>query len=137
MPKIRDEANGQEPTPRWRSPCGAVELWHGDALPTLKAMPAKSVQCAVTSPPYWGLRDYQTAEWIGGNKNCQHDWGRKNAGHRSTVVHKEGYASPFRGTATDGSPYLEQGKMSSMICLNGCGARRTDAQIGSESKPVI
>lgn len=36
---------------------------------------------------------------------------RKNSDHRSTVVHKEGYKSPFRGTATTGSPYLEQGKM--------------------------
>jgi DNA modification methylase len=33
-------------------------LRQGDALETLRAMPAESVDCCVTSPPYWGLRDY-------------------------------------------------------------------------------
>jgi len=30
----------------------------GSALDRLSAMPDESVQCCVTSPPYWGLRDY-------------------------------------------------------------------------------
>ncbi len=30
----------------------------GDNLQTLKSLPAESVHCIVTSPPYWGLRDY-------------------------------------------------------------------------------
>ena len=30
----------------------------GDALEVLRTMPSESVQCCVTSPPYWGLRDY-------------------------------------------------------------------------------
>jgi DNA modification methylase len=33
-------------------------LYVGDALETLQAMPAGSVDCVVTSPPYWGLRSY-------------------------------------------------------------------------------
>jgi DNA modification methylase len=32
----------------------------GDALGVLRGMPAESVHCCVTSPPYWGLRDYGT-----------------------------------------------------------------------------
>jgi len=35
-----------------------VTIYHGDALGTLRAMPDASVHCCVTSPPYWGLRDY-------------------------------------------------------------------------------
>lgn len=31
---------------------------YGDALEQIKAIPDDSVQCCVTSPPYWGLRDY-------------------------------------------------------------------------------
>ena len=31
---------------------------NGPALDTLAAMAGSSVQCCVTSPPYWGLRDY-------------------------------------------------------------------------------
>ncbi len=32
----------------------------------------ESVQCVVTSPPYWGLRDYGTGRWIGGDPECPH-----------------------------------------------------------------
>lgn len=30
----------------------------GDALETLKTMGSESVHCVITSPPYWGLRQY-------------------------------------------------------------------------------
>lgn len=33
-------------------------ILNGDALETLRQMPPESVHCCVTSPPYWGLRDY-------------------------------------------------------------------------------
>lgn len=42
----------------------AVMLWQGDALDTLRALPAESVHCVVTSPPYWGLRDYSRCDCI-------------------------------------------------------------------------
>lgn len=35
-----------------------VTLWLGDALAVLREMPDASVDCCVTSPPYFGLRDY-------------------------------------------------------------------------------
>lgn len=35
-----------------------VTLLLGDALETLRTLPAESVDCCVTSPPYFGLRDY-------------------------------------------------------------------------------
>jgi site-specific DNA-methyltransferase (cytosine-N4-specific) len=35
-----------------------LTLWHGDALATLRGLPDGSVNCCVTSPPYYGLRDY-------------------------------------------------------------------------------
>ena len=48
----------------------------GDALACLRAMPAASVHCCVTSPPYWGLRDYGTPPQIwGGDPDCRHRWG--------------------------------------------------------------
>lgn len=34
------------------------EIRQGDVLDRLREMPDESVQCCVTSPPYWGLRDY-------------------------------------------------------------------------------
>jgi len=35
-----------------------LTVLHGDALTELATLPAESVHCVVTSPPYWGLRDY-------------------------------------------------------------------------------
>jgi len=35
-----------------------LTLHHGDALAVLRTMPDESVHCVVTSPPYYGLRDY-------------------------------------------------------------------------------
>lgn len=37
----------------------------GDSLEVLKTLPDKSVHCCVTSPPYWGLRDYGVPGQIG------------------------------------------------------------------------
>lgn len=36
----------------------SVTLWHGDSLAVLQEMPDQSVDCCVTSPPYFGLRAY-------------------------------------------------------------------------------
>jgi DNA modification methylase len=40
-------------------------LYCGDALETLRQLPDESVQCCVTSPPYWGLRTYGVDGQIG------------------------------------------------------------------------
>ena len=37
----------------------------GDALTELRNLPEASVHCCVTSPPYYGLRDYGVAGQIG------------------------------------------------------------------------
>jgi DNA modification methylase len=42
-----------------------VRIIHGDALTALQALPDESVHCCVTSPPYWGLRDYGVGGQIG------------------------------------------------------------------------
>jgi DNA modification methylase len=44
---------------------GRVALWRGDVRAMLAAMEPDSVDCVVTSPPYWGLRDYGVAGQIG------------------------------------------------------------------------
>ncbi len=38
-----------------------VDIIQGDCLPVIGAMEASSVQCCVTSPPYWGVRKYEVA----------------------------------------------------------------------------
>ena len=48
----------------------------GDVREKLLEIPEKSVQCVVTSPPYWGLRDYGLPPSVwGGSPECEHEWG--------------------------------------------------------------
>jgi DNA modification methylase len=42
-----------------------IQLHHGDCLDVLRTMEAGSVQCCVTSPPYYALRDYGVEGQIG------------------------------------------------------------------------
>ncbi|TCV66304.1 site-specific DNA-methyltransferase [Neorhizobium sp. S3-V5DH] len=44
---------------------GRCTMHVGDCIEAMRAMPANSVDCVVTSPPYWGLRDYGVAGQIG------------------------------------------------------------------------
>lgn len=56
------------------------ELHHGHVLTHLAKMPSQSVHTVVTSPPYWGLRTYQTERQIwGGDADCTHEWQNGNA----------------------------------------------------------
>lgn len=41
------------------------KLYHGEASKILYRMPDFSVQCCITSPPYWALRDYGVDEQLG------------------------------------------------------------------------
>ena len=44
---------------------GDSTIIEGDARWALARLPDESVQCVVTSPPYWGLRDYRIDGQIG------------------------------------------------------------------------
>ena len=41
------------------------QIIQGDCIESMRAMPAESVQCVITSPPYWALRDYEAEGQIG------------------------------------------------------------------------
>jgi DNA modification methylase len=42
-----------------------VRILNGDCRDVLRTLPDESVHCVVTSPPYWGLRDYGVDGQIG------------------------------------------------------------------------
>ena len=50
-------------------------IYQGHALDILREMPFESVDCVMTSPPYWGLRTYKTEPIIWGDNHCEHEWG--------------------------------------------------------------
>ena len=41
------------------------KIYQGNCIEVLKDMPDESIDCVVTSPPYWGLRNYQEEEQLG------------------------------------------------------------------------
>ncbi|GAB3677393.1 DNA-methyltransferase [Saccharopolyspora tripterygii] len=61
-----------------------IALHLGDALQVMASLPSSSVDCVVTSPPHWGLRDYGTAVWMGGNPDCRHTLGTTPHQRRTT-----------------------------------------------------
>jgi site-specific DNA-methyltransferase (cytosine-N4-specific) len=70
----------QPPAPWWCA--GPVTLYTGDAHDVLAAMPDASVDCIVTSPPYWGMRRYRTGAWQGGHPGCGHEAATGSGPHR-------------------------------------------------------
>ena len=53
-----------------------IDIKIGDCREKLKELPSHYFNTVITSPPYWGLRDYGTGEWTGGSKNCSHIAGK-------------------------------------------------------------
>lgn len=106
-----------------------VDIRTGDCLEILRTLEAESVNCCVTSPPYWGLRDYGTGTWEGGDPECDHKnpaIGKPTWGPGSTG------SSTLRGKPTNDSHSREGFK--GCECPR-CGARRIDSQLGLEPTP--
>ena len=96
-----------------------ITIYNGDALEILPLLPAESVHCCVTSPPYWGLRDYGTAKWEGGDEGCEHE------GHRSMT----GAPGSDKQASNHGANAV------AAVACRHCGAKRIDSQIGLETSP--
>jgi DNA modification methylase len=79
-------------------------------------------QTCVTSPPYYGLRDYGTAQWKGGDPACDH-----------SISMPTKWNDPKRGTNVLRPEVAHRGG-SSANC-HKCGAARVDSQLGLEETP--
>jgi len=97
-------------------------IYNGNSLEVLKTFPDESINCCITSPPYYGLRDYGTGKWIGGDPNCPH---RRMSKYSPNTI--TGHAqSELRGNVGDA--------IYKSVCPL-CGAVREDKQIGLEETP--
>ena len=94
----------------------------GDCRETLKELDTKVRMC-VTSPPYYGLRDYGTATWVGGDPNCNHMRDSKVNPSNCITGHKNHDKMAGVGDA-----------IYKTVCPK-CGAIRQDDQIGLEETP--
>lgn len=50
---------------RWPTQERPLVVIHGDTREVIRQLPSDTFQCAVTSPPYWGVRDYGVENQIG------------------------------------------------------------------------
>jgi DNA modification methylase len=104
----------------------------GDVRDTLARLPDASVQCCVTSPPYWGLRDYGTAKWDGGDPACDH-LAPLGGGTAATGLQRDGRSEEARQRTAE-SVVGDRRQQYRSLC-GKCGASRTDKQIGLEPTP--
>ena len=103
----------------------SIEILEGNCLDTLKQLPDECVNTCITSPPYWGLRDYGTATWIGGDPNCNHMRDSKvNLSGNTDTGHKAMFE---KDNAVGDAIYKSE-------CPK-CGAKRKDQQLGLEDTP--
>lgn len=99
------------------------KIYQGDCLEVLKTFPDESIDCIVTSPPYWNLRDYGTGIWEGGETSCD---------HVANPLATKKYGNP---EFNKNRPSREETKTKGYyedICPK-CGAKRIDKQMGLES----
>ena len=96
-----------------------IKFLQGNCLDKIKELDDNSIDCVVSSPPYFGLRDYGTAQWKGGNPNCSHAYGRNTRGGLSD------FQKNNKGSFGDEA--VKSGE-----CCKLCGAKRIDEQFGLE-----
>jgi DNA modification methylase len=99
-----------------------IDIRQGDALEVLRTLPSDHFHCVVTSPPYFGLRDYGTGSWEGGDLACDH-------------VPRQAKERPEL-TGGGCAVWAERDVSATFRDICGkCGARRIDQQIGLEATP--
>lgn len=105
---------------------GRCVIHVGDVFDRLADIPDESIDVVVTSPPYWGLRDYGTAFWDGGDSRCSHNLGGAIRAPWAKAPTQQG-----RGSHLPGHPAPPRARAIGGYCTI-CGARRVDYQIGLE-----
>jgi DNA modification methylase len=100
----------------------------GHAIDQLRTIPDESVDLVVTSPPYWGLRDYKTDPVVfGGDLECVHSW-------ETDTKDEHGWADNVPQTMNKQDVYAEHETIHHETC-DDCGAWR--GQLGLESSPEL
>ena len=105
--------------PSWR-------LLEGDVREQLRELPDGSIHCVMTSPPYFGLRDYGTGTWEGGEEDCDHI--RRKIVLNQDFNERWGQGGGQKKQEHRTDPYRNE--------CGKCGATWVDRQVGLESSPT-
>jgi len=136
---VRDERCGMIQRIEIKTRCSG-ELYQGHVIEVLKTLSDNSVDCVVTSPPYWGLRDYKIEPQVWDSVDdhfgpCEHEWGEEN-----TITQTPQSDSPggFHNSKSRGEQTNTKGKAftasQGSFCLH-CGAWR--GSLGLEPTPEL
>lgn len=100
-------------------------ILEGDVLAQLRTLPDEHVQCVVTSPPYWGLRDYGVDGQIGLEESLDEHMAKLVEVFREVrrVLRSDGVAFVNYGDSYAGAPNGGQGRA-------GALANRSAAKMG-------
>tara|TARA_Y100000361_G_C11160804_1_gene347185 strand:- start:940 stop:1878 length:939 start_codon:yes stop_codon:yes gene_type:complete len=101
-----------------------IKYTAGTSLGVLKNEPSDQYQAIITSPPFWGLRDYGTGSWVGGDPNCPHK--------RLTKIKNDNDNTGHLGMYRQG--HVVADAIYKTTCP--CGANRIDEQLGLEETPA-
>jgi DNA modification methylase len=117
----------------------SVRVLVGDARAVLAGLPAESVHCAITSPPYFGLRNYSTepVEW-GGSPGCEHVWSDKLGERKSQAQQDNGpgggvWNAVSRGQDSSANRTAFVSSMGTTCSLCGCWR----GELGAEPTPEL
>ena len=77
------------------------KIYCGNTLDVLKTFPDESINCCVTSPPYWALRDYGTDGVVwDGDADCEHEWGISKIHKTNLQAGNPEFQRPWRKNAS-------------------------------------
>jgi site-specific DNA-methyltransferase (adenine-specific) len=104
-------------------------IYQGHILDVLKGIPDNSIDCTVSSPPYYKARDYGTEHQVwGGESDCNHVWGEEFIEPLILETGKTGIKNPWMPKATNRDRSL------GCYCTI-CGAWK--GELGSEPSPDL
>ena len=101
-----------------------VEILVGDNRDILPKIASQSIQCCVTSPPYWGLRDYQHTAQIGAEQSPED--------YVKNLV--EVFREVRRALSDDGTLWLNVGD--GYARNGGTGRHGPNAKVGNTKKLI-
>jgi len=112
-----------------------IKILHGDCKEKLQSLCSNSINTCITSPPYWGLRDYGTATWEGGDEGCDHKEEKGfNKQNLAALADKfDPHKNPRNPNAYDTGKDVAIPNFKNQC--GKCGAVRKDSQLGLEETP--
>jgi DNA modification methylase len=109
-----------------------VRILQGDCRTALRLLADQSVHACVCSPPYFRLRNYGTAQWIGGDPACEHQSADRFYCERTVGATS---AEPISVAGAENAERLRRARWQESGACVKCGAQHSDNQIGLEASP--